>query len=419
MSADTFAFMIHPIEPKKDVARRFPLLGRLPAAVIDYFSSFFPPLCLSHVTGIRSALTGKEIDGWLVACPMTPRRMLQVPLPTAYRKLIQTGRLAERLGARILGLGAFTAIVGDAGVSVARELSIPVTTGNSYTVAVAVEAALEAACRLGRDPARSTAAVVGAYGSTGRACAHLLSKRVGRLVLVGRQRHQLEEVQSQIEQALATGSEASRGEKGPESLAWAVGNSVSEIQLAISDRLEAVRQADIVLTVTSAMEPIIGPEHLKAGAVVCDVARPRNVSRSVAECREDVLVVEGGAVEVPGEVDFGFDFGFPTGQAYACMAETMVLAMESRYESYSLGRELSLDRVAEITRLAHKHGFRLSGLRSFEQVVGEEMIEKVRRYQKRLSRDQAHPPRDAGRWKSLSAGTKISAGYQATRARPT
>ena len=92
----------------------------------------------------------------------------------------------------------------------------------------------------------------------------------------------------------------------------------------------------------------------------------------------------------------------------------MVLAMDSRYESHSLGRELSLAWVAETVALAGKHGFRLSGLRSFEQVVSEEAIEKVRQraYQKRLSPDQGHPARGAVKWKSPSTETKIAARYR-------
>ena len=117
---NNFAFMIHPIEPQKDVARKFPLLGKLPSGVIDYFSRFFPPVYLSHITGIRSEATREEIEGWLVACPVTPKRMLEIPVSAAYTKIVQTGRLAERLGARILGLGAFTSVVGDAGISVSQ-----------------------------------------------------------------------------------------------------------------------------------------------------------------------------------------------------------------------------------------------------------------------------------------------------------
>jgi Predicted dehydrogenase len=138
---DTFAFIIHPIDPKRDVSRKFPLLGRaLSVEQINFFSTFFPPVYISTITGIRSAATGKEIKGWFVACPYTPQRMLELPERTVYAKIVQTGKLAQKLGAQVLGLGAFTSVVGDAGVTIAKQLSIPVTTGDSYTVAVAVEA---------------------------------------------------------------------------------------------------------------------------------------------------------------------------------------------------------------------------------------------------------------------------------------
>jgi hypothetical protein len=61
------------------------------------------------------------------------------------------------------------------------------------------------------------------------------------------------------------------------------------------------------------------------------------------------------------------------------MAETMALALEGRFEDYTVGREITLDRVREITALAEKHGFRLSGFRSFEREVTERQIEAVRR----------------------------------------
>ena len=89
--------------------------------------------------------------------------------------------------------------------------------------------------------------------------------------------------------------------------------------------------ADIVLTVTSAVEAIVQPEHLKPGAVVCDVARPRDVSKRVAAQRNDVLVIEGGFAGNTGRRGLSFDFGFPPRTSYACMAETMALALEGRY----------------------------------------------------------------------------------------
>lgn len=64
---------------------------------------------------------------------------------------------------------------------------------------------------------------------------------------------------------------------------------------------------------------------------------------------------------MPGEVDFGFDFGLPPSKAYACMAEAMVLALEGQYESYSLGKQIRAEQVREIAQLARKHGFQISG----------------------------------------------------------
>src|SRR4030095_3984817 len=109
------------------------------------YSTFFPPVFISEIEGITSQATGEEIKGWFLACPYTPRRMMELPEHTVYRKIIQTGRLAEKLGAQILGLGAFTSVIGDAGVTIAEALDVPVTTGDSYTVMVAVEAIREAA----------------------------------------------------------------------------------------------------------------------------------------------------------------------------------------------------------------------------------------------------------------------------------
>ena len=338
---DNFAFVIHPLDPKRDVARKYPLLARvLPTSLIHFFSRFWPPLYISHVTGARSEATGKEIEGWLVACPFTARQMVHLPPRTVYKKIVQTGHLAQRLGARLLGLGAFTSVVGDGGVTIAQSLDIPVTTGHSLTVAVVVEALVEAARGRGIRPESATAAVVGATGSIGSACAQLLAPMVAELILIGRRRGGvtpplLAQVQAQIE---------------------AEGTCL----VRTSTRLEDIREAHLVLSATSAARPIIQPQHLKHGAVVCDVALPSDVSPQVVRERDDVLLIEGGRMDVPGDVDFGFDFGLPPGQAYACMAEAMVLALEGRYENYSLGRQIRAAQVREIARLARKHGFRLS-----------------------------------------------------------
>jgi fatty aldehyde-generating acyl-ACP reductase len=352
---DTFAFIIHPSDPKRDVSRKFPFLGRvLSERQIDFFSTFFPPLFISEIEGITSEATGKEIKGWFLACPYTPRRMMELPERTVYHKIIQTGRMAEKLGAQILGLGAFTSVVGDGGVTIANSLEVPVTTGDSYTVTVAVEAIREAACAMNIPLGGATAAVVGATGAIGRVCAELLAEDVERLYLIGRRKAALEELRDSLSGRVRA-------------------------ELIVSTSIDVLANAQLILTVTSSIRDIIRPEHLQPGSVICDVARPRDVSAMVAAARDDILVIDGGMVDVPGPVDFHFNFGFPPGKAYACMAETIALALEGRFEDYTLGKHLTRERVEEIGVIAKKHGFRLSGFRSFEEEVTPQHIETVRR----------------------------------------
>jgi len=262
---DSFAFIIHPIDPKRDVSRKYPFLGKvLTEKQIDFFSTFFPPVYISEIEGITSQATGKQIKGWFLACPYTPRRMMQLPERTVYRKIIQTGHAAEKLGANILGLGAFTSVVGDAGVTIAKGLDIPVTTGDSYTVMMAVQAIREAAKVMDIKISDATVAVVGATGSIGRVCAELIAGEAARTLLIARDEKKLEALQEKLKVQARS-------------------------ELCISTTMDVLKDAQLILTVTSAIHDVIRPEHLQPGSVVCDVARPRDVSAMVAAVRDDIL----------------------------------------------------------------------------------------------------------------------------------
>ncbi|HVK03225.1 MAG TPA: hypothetical protein VM490_07100 [Armatimonadaceae bacterium] len=352
---ERFAFIIHPIDVRRDVGRKYPVARYLPEAVVAAGIRFMSPRVVSHITGIRSQ-TGAEAEGWFIACPLTPTQLLTLPTDEVYEKLIRCGKIAEDLGAKLIGLGALTSVVGDGGVTVAKNLNIAVTTGNSYTVATAVEGAKRGADIMGVPIEEATVAIVGAAGSIGRTCALLLARDAGKLSLVGRNAEKLNPVAEEIRAAHP------RAEVG-----------------VTADMAAGLREADVILTVTSAVDAVIQPEHLKRGAVVCDVARPRDVSVRVAKERDDVLVIEGGIVSIPGDVDFHFNFGFPPKTAYACMSETIMLALDGRYECFTLGKEVTVAQAEQTQNLAAKHGFKLAGFRSFERAVTEEAIARVRK----------------------------------------
>ena len=217
---------------------------------------------------------------------------------------------------------------------------------------MAVEAVIEAARVMDIPMRQATVAVVGATGAVGKTCALLLARECAELVLVGRREDAIESVREECEGLGA--------------------------RVTASTTMEAIYPADLILTVTSAVHAVIEPKHLKPGCVVCDVARPRDVSRRVADERDDVLVIEGGMIEVPGPVDFGFNFGFPPRMSYACMAETMALALEGRYEDYTIGKSIRVEQAQEIGQIARRHGFKLSGFRSFEKAVTDDMIAVVK-----------------------------------------
>jgi len=347
-----FAFIIHPIE-LADIYRKYPLLAKLPGNLVEKTFKYLPSMKVSHIEGVKSSLD--EVEGFFVACPLTTRQLLTLPEEVSLKKIIESVKVAEKLGAQVVGLGAMTSVVGDAGITIAKNSNIPVTTGNSYTVASAVEATLNAASLMDIDITGASVAVLGATGAVGSVVARLMARKCRYLVLLARNNVKLTKLARTIMYENGIAVEISGGSR------------------------EVLRKADIVISVTSSMDTVINPEDLKPGAVVCDVARPRDVSLAVQKQRKDVLVIEGGVIKVPGPINFNFNFGFPPGLAYACMAETMILALESRWECFSLGRDLSLEGVEEIKNLAQKHNFRLAGMRSFEKTLTEEQILKIKR----------------------------------------
>ena len=96
------------------------------------------------------------------------------------------------------------------------------------------------------------------------------------------------------------------------------------------------------------------------------------------EHHPDVLVVESGEIDLPGEVRMK-NIGLPKGVAYACLAETVVLALEGRYETFTVGRDIEWEKVKDIYRLGLKHGMRLATISGVNGVFTDEDIARTRR----------------------------------------
>lgn len=360
-----FAFVIHPlsqeylrnVEPLRTVSRIAPAPVM---ALVEKAVAYSPPFTYSHVTGITSP-TGAEAEGWLISVGGTPREMMAHSPEFTYRRLLSAAETARKLGAQIMGLGAFTKVVGDAGVTVARQAPLPVTTGNSYSASGALWAAHEALRQLGlaevdEDGAlRGNAMVVGATGAIGSVCARLLAVAEARLWLVSPESAKLLALKSLI------------GQEHPG----------AEVHIAATPD-EALPHMDLIVTATSgAGKRVLDIMAVKPGCVITDVARPLDLSAEDVAKRPDVLVIESGEIELPGDVRMR-DIGLPKNVAYACLAETVVLALEGRFESFTVGRNIEWEKVKEIYRLGLKHGMRLATISGVNGVYTADDIDRIR-----------------------------------------
>jgi len=129
--------------------------------------------------------------------------------------------------------------------------------------------------------------------------------------------------------------------------------------------------------------------------VITDVARPLDLSPEDVAKRPDVLVIESGEILLPGNPELK-DIGLPHRVAYACLAETIVLALEGRFESFTIGREIEWEKVREIYRMGLKHGMRLAAISGVNGVFSDEDIARVRDLAKKARKKRPRRAAKAG-----------------------
>jgi len=387
-----FAFVIHPLSQeqlKKDptikLAARYAPSGFMDA--VEKIMAYSPPFIYSKVTGIKSPL-GVECEGWLITVGGTPKQMLAHDAEFTYKRLLQAAKMAKRLGAQIMGLGAFTKVVGDAGKTVAKLADIPITTGNSYSASGALWAAADAVRRMGLikvekgKKLKAKTMVVGATGAIGSVCCRLLAMAFTDLYMIDVRHSKLLALKESIL------------DENPDT------------KIEISTRADKyLTDMDVIVTATSAGggKSVIDIMKVKPGCVITDVARPLDLSREDVAKRPDVLVIESGEILLPGDNVEMKDIGLPPKVAYACLAETIVLALEGRYEIFTIGRDIEWQKVKEIYKLGLKHGMRLAAISGVNGVYSDADIAEVARLA-REARQTREPEVKTSRKKKSAVG---------------
>jgi acetylornithine/succinyldiaminopimelate/putrescine aminotransferase/predicted amino acid dehydrogenase len=299
-------------------------------AFVDRMSSVLAPFAAECVE-LKSP-TGRAVELCIIAVPFTAAQVVAAMSRGSTKWAVDLVRagvdVARDLGCGLVGFGGYTSIVTDSCRTLVDD-RLALTSGNSFTVAAAVEALTETA--VGAGLPRKTLGVVGATGNIGAMLAELASDRVDEVVLVGR---------PGAERRLSNAAQRLR------------------CSSRIATDMGALRECTMIISASNAPRPVILPEHVGTGPVViCDVAAPSDVHPTVKRERPRAIVLKGGIARLPLNQDIRSNgVKYAPGRIYACMAESILLGLAGVKGHFSYG-PLESKKIRQIREIAREHDF--------------------------------------------------------------
>ncbi|WP_445373847.1 aminotransferase class III-fold pyridoxal phosphate-dependent enzyme [Photorhabdus tasmaniensis] len=312
-------------------------------------------------------------NGMLLFSPISPEDMIALSVKERTVLMKEYFDIAEKNGAEIVGLGAYTSVITDGGNSLVnnRQGRI-VTNGNSLTAMAVVEGIRS---MLAENASRQTLAVVGAKGSVGRLSVTGLAHNFGRIILVSRP-NKARILLSELTKALLSSVLKTHDIIQPDSVMdkmrkWIFKQNpgVTDARLlhqqvlevigtfgleAIESYEQSLSQADFIVSATSEGKPFLNTHYLKDSAIVFDAARPFDFIRD-----DNHHVYEGGLVYQPEKVTYSDCnlIDVPAGVNLACLSETIAVALEQVSVHQSIGKSIDYNDALAIRDIARKHGF--------------------------------------------------------------
>jgi acetylornithine/succinyldiaminopimelate/putrescine aminotransferase/predicted amino acid dehydrogenase len=345
-------FITHYID-EKTLEKTDPSLSCLPVAIIENLLEEFQEMMSPVITGSRTieTLTGEKIHLTLSGLPFTAamaKRAMAEKNSAALKETIIKGvkLLEHETSAAVIGLGQYTSIITNNGLSVSAS-DAELTTGNGYAAFLAAEALLNECTNNEVDPTGETLAVFGAGGNIGSVISTLLLPYVKEVLLFGNpsgKNIQLKKLTEELSALYPTK------------------------KISITENISEAKNCRLLVAVTSHPEPFLNNENLHPRAVVCDVSVPLNVCPELFEHPGNRIIIQGGVASLPdGKPVPSRGFPLPEGKMYACLAETLMLGLEKRYDLASKG-SLLIDKVKQLGCLGIKYGFNTTSVK--EEAVG-------------------------------------------------
>jgi predicted amino acid dehydrogenase len=320
---------------------------------------------------------GQEMDVVMLGIPLTSEDLKKTFTSRQKYQVVQKVQraidYAKELGASTVGLGQFTSIVSGNGLYL-NPRGMNLTTGNAYTISLTIQSALRSVKEKGKDLGQSTVALIGAAGNIMSVASSLMAEKVGKVILI---HHSGIEASFKFQEAVRrilkeiSNSEANTKlvntikkyfEENIDLIKFLNRPEIQDIFQASND-LNILREADIVLSGTSASSGFLTLDLFKENAVIVDIAVPPTIKKELLDKliteRADLTYHLGGIAELPQEQYLNF-FLLPLapGESFACMAETFTIGFSGKKNVLNIG-DLSKNAVLEIETLANEIGFNL------------------------------------------------------------
>lgn len=313
----------------------------LPEDEIKDIVPWIPPRTVCHVN--VGSIAGAKARGIYIDSFIAPDHLGPAYTHDNVTRVRESAACAIKAGAKIVSLGGFSSILIEGNFNQLPERSDTVfTTGNTLTVAFIVQGIKKMCALEGRNLRRSTLLIVGATGDVGSGCARCLAPFVKRVLLHARSVERLRGLAAELE--------------------------TDGVQVEIATDLQRFSaEADVVICAASLASPSLLLGGIASNAIVCDAGYPKNLSPSAET--HGAKMFFGGLGQITGGLRFTPDFHgvlnrhpFPD-VVHGCLLEGMALALEGRFEAFSVGRgSIAPQRVEAIETLAARHGIHLAPL---------------------------------------------------------
>lgn len=315
-----FAYLIHPLEVQ-DLYKEFPLSKKISKIFIEELSTRIFPFKVFQINKIQTSKG--EVEGYFILLPFTTKKILELPQEKLLKKLLKACKMAEDLGANMIGLGGMLSNIENIDSILSKKCSIPITTGYTCRVVTVIDGVRKETKKLKKEFKDCEILVIGQNSSISDKIIKYIASEARYLTWVSNNKEKSEVLFNQILQETGT-------------------------VIHISKELDsAIKRADILFITDSMNSKCL--EFVKEGAFICNLSGDRSIIIELKKTREDLFFVDDAILTFPGFHRWN-----------ASITETIILTLEEAWECFSLERKLEIEKMNKIKQWIKENNIQLT-----------------------------------------------------------